>query len=61
MSETTTSYGGPGYSGLPSLIFVAAKVTGYIDWALWIVFSPIILNVSINVLEDVFRYYMLNN
>ena len=43
-TENTTSYRGPGYLGLLSLIFVAAKVTGYIDWSWWIVFSPVILH-----------------
>lgn len=47
MSESTTSYGGPGYLGLLSLIFVAAKVTGHIDWSWWIVFSPVILHFAI--------------
>ncbi len=56
MGENTTSYGGPGYLGLLSLIFVAAKVTGHIDWAWWIVFSPMALNVSINILYDVCEY-----
>jgi len=43
MSKTTTLYGGPGYLGLLSLIFVVAKLTGYIDWSWWIVLLPMLI------------------
>ena len=42
MSTTTTSTsGGIGFSGLLTVLFVALKLTGYIDWSWWWVLSPI--------------------
>ena len=30
-----------GFLGLLTLIFVIAKITGYITWSWWLVFSPV--------------------
>lgn len=31
-----------GFLGVLTLIFVAAKIFGYITWSWWIIFSPVI-------------------
>ena len=39
--------------GLPSIltiIFVIAKVTGYVDWSWWLVFLPTILSIGIGLI-----------
>jgi hypothetical protein len=40
MSETTNS-GGIGFFGLLGIVFITLKLAGIIDWAWWIVLSPI--------------------
>lgn len=44
MSNTSTSSsstGGIGFVGLLTILFIALKLTGYIDWSWWWVLSPI--------------------
>ena len=31
--------------GALTLIFVIAKITGYVDWSWWIVFSPVLFGI----------------
>jgi hypothetical protein len=31
------------FPGILTIVFVIFKVTGYIDWSWWIVFSPLII------------------
>ena len=33
--------GGVGFFGLLPIVFIACKLTGFIDWPWWLVFSPI--------------------
>lgn len=39
-SSSTSSSGGIGFAGLLTVLFVGLKLTGYIDWSWWWVFSP---------------------
>ena len=41
MSKTSSGSGGIGLSGILTVVFVIAKITGYIDWSWWWVFSPL--------------------
>ena len=41
MSNTTSSGGGIGFTGLLTVLFVGLKLTGYITWSWWWVLSPI--------------------
>lgn len=42
MSESSASTNsGIGFTGLLTIVFVIAKITGYISWSWWAVFSPI--------------------
>jgi hypothetical protein len=43
MSDKSSSAasGGIGFPGLLTIVFVIAKITGYISWSWWAVFSPI--------------------
>ena len=40
MSNETTSYGGVSVMGLLGVLFVALKLTGFIDWSWWWVTAP---------------------
>lgn len=33
--------GGIGFCGLLAIVFIACKITGFIDWPWWLVLSPI--------------------
>ena len=33
--------GGVGFFGLLTIVFIACKLTGFIDWPWWLVLSPI--------------------
>ena len=35
------SGGGVGFFGLLAIVFIACKITGFIDWPWWLVLSPI--------------------
>lgn len=36
-----TSSGGIGFFGLLAILFIALKLTHYIDWSWWLVLSPL--------------------
>lgn len=46
MSDTRSSSGGVGFISLLTLVFVVAKITGYIDWTWGWVFSPLLIGWS---------------
>lgn len=52
--EVAASSGGIGFFGLLTLIFVIAKIGGYIDWSWWLVFAPVIASVSLSVILVLF-------
>jgi len=41
MSNSSSSSGGIGFCGLLTVLFIALKLTNYIDWSWWWVLSPI--------------------
>lgn len=42
MSDSSkTSSGGIGFGGMLCILFIALKLTHYIDWSWWWVFAPI--------------------
>lgn len=41
MSKETSVQIGPGFLGMLGLLFIALKLTGYIDWAWWLVLLPL--------------------
>lgn len=41
MQNSSSSSGGIGFVGLLTIAFIVLKLTGYIDWSWWWVFSPI--------------------
>jgi hypothetical protein len=45
MSEKTSSSnsGGIGFVGLLTIAFIVLKLTGYIDWSWWWVWSPVLI------------------
>ncbi|MFA6335975.1 MAG: hypothetical protein WCX48_10595 [Bacteroidales bacterium] len=45
--KTTNNYKLMGFFELLTLIFVVAKITGYISWAWWWVFAPEIVHFAI--------------
>lgn len=40
-NTTSSSSGGIGFVGLLTILFIALKLTNYIDWSWWWVLSPI--------------------
>jgi hypothetical protein len=40
-SSSSSSSGGIGFFGLLTILFIALKLIGYIDWSWWWVLSPI--------------------
>lgn len=40
-NNNSTAYGGIGFTGLLTILFIALKVMGYIDWSWWWVLSPL--------------------
>jgi hypothetical protein len=40
-NSSTSSSGGIGFVGLLTILFIALKLTGYIDWSWWWVLSPL--------------------
>lgn len=41
MNDDVTKTGGVGFFGLLGLLFIALRLTGFIDWPWWVVLSPI--------------------
>lgn len=41
MAESSTSYGGIGFTGPLTIVFIVLKLTGVIAWSWWWVLSPI--------------------
>lgn len=44
---SSSSGGGIGFVGLLQILFIALKLTNYIDWSWWWVMSPAIISTSI--------------
>lgn len=45
-SSSSSSSSGIGFGGALTILFVALKLTGYIDWSWWWVLSPIWITVA---------------
>ncbi len=41
MSDGNSNGGGIGFFGLLAIVFIACRLTGFIDWPWWLVLSPI--------------------
>jgi hypothetical protein len=56
--QTTSSSGGVGFLGLLTIVFIALKLTGYINWSwLWVlapIWAPISLATILGVLGGAF-------
>lgn len=47
MSDNNSNSGGVGFFGWLVLLFIALKLTGYIEWSWWWVLSPLWVPLSI--------------
>jgi len=47
MSNTSSSNSGIGFGGLLTILFIALKLTNYIDWSWWWVLSPLWISAGI--------------
>ncbi len=47
MSTSSSSSGGIGFSGLLTVVFVALKLLGKIDWSWWWVLSPLWISTAL--------------
>ena len=41
MSNGESNGGGIGFFGMLAIVFIACKITGFIDWSWWLVLLPI--------------------
>ena len=41
MSNGKSNGGGIGFFGMLAIVFIACKITGFIDWSWWLVLLPI--------------------
>lgn len=46
-NSSSSSSGGIGFIGLLTILFIALKLTNYIDWSWWWVLSPIWISFSV--------------
>jgi hypothetical protein len=46
-SSSSSSSGGIGFFGLLTILFVAMKIMGYINWSWWWVFSPMLIGAGL--------------
>lgn len=44
---SSSSSSGIGFVGLLTILFIALKLTGYIDWSWWWVWSPMLISAGI--------------
>lgn len=61
MSKDSSSNSSCSIGGIPTvltIIFVIAKILGYIDWSWWVVFLPLIISVSLMILTLVFIFVL---
>lgn len=60
-NNSSSSSGGIGFVGALTILFVALKLTGVIDWSWWWVLSPILISLSICalILLGVLVYFMV--
>jgi hypothetical protein len=54
MSKESNSSGSIGIGGALTLLFVALKLTGYINWSWWWIISPIWIPVSVIAILGIF-------
>lgn len=47
MSESKTNTGGISFIGLLTILFIALKLTNYINWSWWWVLSPMWISLSL--------------
>ena len=41
------SYGGPGFWGWLTILFIGLKLTGFINWSWWLVLAPLWVGLAI--------------
>ncbi len=49
MSKNNSSFGGVGFTGLLTIVFIVLKLMGVITWSWWWVLSPIWISLIISV------------
>lgn len=56
MSNSNNSSGGIGFIGVLTILFVALKLTGYIDWSWFWVLSPLLVGPCLFVIILLFGF-----
>lgn len=61
MSENVSqnNYSGVGFLGLLTILFIALKLTGYIDWSWFWVLSPLIASIALALIFFGFLAYIM--
>jgi len=52
--QSTNINCGGGFLGLLTIVFVIAKIVGFIDWSWWLVFTPTIVGALLFILAFIF-------
>jgi hypothetical protein len=50
MSKNTNSSGGIGFLGFLTILFIALKLTGFINWSWWFVLAPTLIPLAIGLI-----------
>lgn len=45
--SSSSSSGGIGFTGLLTILFIGLKLTHYIDWSWWWVWSPVLISAGL--------------
>lgn len=56
MSKDPPERIGVGFPGLLALLFIGLKLCGVIDWSWWVVISPLLISIVLQILLVVFVY-----
>jgi hypothetical protein len=59
--ENSNSYGGIGFSGLLTIVFIILKLLGYISWSWWWVLAPTWIPVAIAVMIAIIIVTIVNS
>jgi hypothetical protein len=60
MSSERNATGGVGFFGLPLLVFITLKLTGFINWSWWWVLSPFWIPLLVGVLIFAVLVFIVN-
>ena len=58
-NNTDTTKTGLGFLYILTLIFVVAKIMGYLSWSWWLVFTPVLIPVALVIIAIVVSWIVM--